>query len=46
MLTDAIKMMTDSGKSASAQREIPKKLKYKQLLKLNERGLEIVENNA
>ncbi len=46
VLTDAIKMMTDSGKSASAQREIPKKLKYKQLLRLNERGLEELENNA
>jgi len=46
VLTNAIKMMTEGGKSASAQREIPPKLKYKQLLKLNERGLELLENHA
>lgn len=46
VLTNAIKMMTEGGKSALAQREIPPKLKYKQLLRLNERGLEIIENNA
>lgn len=46
MLTDAVKMMTGSGKSVMAQKEVPAKLKYKQLLKMNERGLEIVENNA
>ncbi len=46
VLTNTIKMMTEGGKSASAQREIPPKLKYKQLLRLNARGLEIVETNA
>ena len=46
VLSNAIKMMTEGGKSASAQRAIPPKLKYKQLLKLTERGLELLENNA
>lgn len=46
MLTDAVKMMTVSGKSVMAQKEIPSKIKYKQLLKMNEKGVEIVENNA
>ena len=46
VVSDAVKMMTVSGKSVMTQREIPSKLKYKQLIKVNGKGVEIVENNA
>ncbi|MBR5506721.1 MAG: ATP phosphoribosyltransferase regulatory subunit [Clostridia bacterium] len=46
MLNDAVKMMTSAGKSVMAQKQIPSKIKYRQLLKMNEKGVEIVENNA
>lgn len=46
VLNDAVKMLTANGKSVMAQRAVPEKIKYKQLLKLNERGVEIIENNA
>ena len=45
-LSDAVKMMTSSGKSVTVQREVPVKLRYRQLLKMNDKGVEIVENNA
>jgi len=45
-LSDAVKMMTSSGKSVTAQREVPAKLRYRQLLKMNDKGVEIIENNA
>lgn len=45
-LSDAVNMFTQSGKSVMTQREIPGKIKYKQLLKMLERGVEIVETNA
>ena len=45
-LADAVAMLTANGSSVCAQKSIPKKMKYKQLLKLNERGVEIIENNA
>ena len=41
-----VRMLTESGRSVTALRSIPAKLHYKQLLKLNERGVEILENNA
>lgn len=41
-----VKMLADSGRSVTAQRKLPEKLHYKQLLKLQERGVEILENNA
>ena len=46
VLNDAVRMLTANGKSVMAQRSVPDKIKYKQLLKLNERGVEIIENNA
>ena len=45
-LKDAVKMLTSNGKSVTAQRSVPEKIRYKQLLKLQERGMEIIENNA
>lgn len=44
-LNNAIKLLSADGKSVAAQRSIPEKLKYRQLLKLRERGVEILENN-
>ena len=46
VLSDAVAMLTANGKSVSALKKIPEKLKYRQLLRLNERGVEILENNA
>ena len=46
VLRDAVNMLTANGKSVLAQRSIPAGIKYKQLLRLNERGVEIIENNA
>ncbi|MBQ2896832.1 MAG: ATP phosphoribosyltransferase regulatory subunit [Clostridia bacterium] len=45
-LNDAIKLLAESGKSVAAQKNVPEKLKYRQLLRLKERGVEIIENNA
>ncbi len=42
----AVKLLTDSGKTVMAQKSIPEKLRYKQLLRFKERGVEIVEDNA
>ena len=45
-LNNAIKMMADNGKSVMAQKAVPNDIKYKQLLKLNNKGVVILENNA
>lgn len=45
-LRDTIRMLTANGNSVLAQKSIPEKLRYKQLLKLQERGVEILENHA
>jgi ATP phosphoribosyltransferase regulatory subunit len=45
-LYSTVKLLTDSGKTVSAQKTIPEKLRYKQLLRFKERGVEIVEDNA
>ena len=45
-LNDAVNLLTSNGKSVMAQRSVPEKIRYKQLLKLQERGVEIIENNA
>ncbi len=45
-LADAHKLLTSSGMSVTVQRNLPEKLRYKQLLKLQERGVEIIENHA
>ncbi len=42
----AVRLMTAGGKRVLATGAIPEKLQYKQLLKLQEKGLEILENNA
>ena len=39
-------MLTANGNSVMAQKSVPEKINYKQLLKLQERGVEIIENNA
>lgn len=45
-LNDAIKMMADNGKSVMAQKSVPEDVKYKQLLRLKDKGVVIIENNA
>ncbi len=45
-LSSAVRMLTDNGKSVTALKSVPEKLRFRQLLKLNERGLEILENNG
>ena len=45
-LNNAIKMLNDNGKSVMAQRRVPSDIKYKQLLKLKDKGVVILENNA
>ena len=45
-LAEFVRMMTVSGKSVTAQKEIPQRLKYRQLLKMNEKGVEILESHA
>ena len=45
-LRDAVSMLTANGKSVLALKKSPANIKYKQLLRLNERGVEILENNA
>lgn len=44
-LLKAIQMFTQSGQSVRVQQSAPKDIKYKQLLKFTERGLEIIEKN-
>ena len=41
----AVKMLTDSGTSVMAEKKVHEKIKFRQLLKFNERGFEILENN-
>ena len=45
-LFEAHKLLTSSGMSVTVQRALPEKIRYKQLLKLQERGVEIIENHA
>jgi ATP phosphoribosyltransferase regulatory subunit len=44
-LTKAVKMLGDSGKTVRAQRRIPEGFRYRQLLTMKDRGLEILETN-
>lgn len=46
VLKDAVAMLSANGKSVTAQTELDEKLMYKQLLRLSEKGVEIIENNA
>lgn len=41
-LDEAVRMLSEGGKSVLASKEVPKKIKYRQLLKLNGKGLEII----
>lgn len=45
-LNNAVSFMTAGGKSVTVSRTRPQNLRYKQLLKLNGKGVEIIENNA
>ena len=45
-LCDTVNLLSENGKTVMVQRELPTDIRYKQLLKLNERGVEILENNA
>ena len=45
-LANAVKLLSENGKSVMVQKNIPSQIRYKQLLVLRERGVEIVENNA
>ena len=44
-LTKAVNMLLASGQTVFVSRSLPKGLKYRQLLRFNERGLEFVEGN-
>ncbi len=41
-LSSTVKMFSENEKTVLALREVPEKLRYRQLLKMNERGVEIV----
>ncbi|MBQ8577166.1 MAG: ATP phosphoribosyltransferase regulatory subunit [Clostridia bacterium] len=45
-LRGTVRMLTDAGQSVMAQKSVPEKLRYKQLLKMNGKGVEILETNA
>lgn len=45
-LKDAVKMLSSNGKSVTAQTKLDEKLMYKQLLRLSEKGVLVIENNA
>lgn len=45
-INEAVKLFCANGKSVMVQREKPSRIKYRQLVKLKERGVEIIENNA
>ena len=45
-LTETVGLLTANGKSVMAQRSMPEKIKCRQILKLQERGVEIIENHA
>ena len=44
-IANLIKMFTDNGNSVLAEKSVPQKLKYRQLIRLKDRGFEILENN-
>ena len=45
-LYNTVRLFTEGGKTVMAQKNIPEKLRYRQLLKLTESGVQILENNA
>ena len=42
----AVRRLTDMGISVSAQKSLPEKLRYRQVIRLGESGVSIVEDNA
>lgn len=44
-IANLIKMFTDNGNSVLAVKAVPENIKYRQLIRLNDRGFEILENN-
>ena len=46
ILRDTVKLLTAGSNSVLCEKAIPEKIRYKQLVRLNERGVEILENNA
>lgn len=44
-LTRAVGALTDAGRSVLAQRAVPERLRYRQLLRFRDRGVEIVETH-
>lgn len=45
-LNNTISMLSENGKSVMAQRSVPEDIKYKQLLKIKDKGVVILENHA
>ena len=45
-LYNTVRLFSEGKKSVMAQKSIPEKLRYRQLLKLTESGVQILENNA
>lgn len=45
-INNTVKLLSDTGKSVTVLKSVPENLKYKQLLRLNEKGVEIIENHA
>lgn len=45
-LNNTISMLSENGKRIMAQRSVPEDLKYKQLLKIKDKGVVILENHA
>ncbi|MBQ7983013.1 MAG: ATP phosphoribosyltransferase regulatory subunit [Clostridia bacterium] len=45
-LRSTVRMLTESGQSVMAQKAIPEKIRYKQLLRLSGKGVEIIETHA
>lgn len=46
MLCQTVKLLTQGGTQVMAQKSVPEKLRYKQLVRLNGNGVEILENHA
>ena len=46
VLCQTVKLLTQGGTQVMAQKSVPEKLRYKQLVRLNGNGVEILENNA
>ena len=46
ILSDTVRELTAKGLSVTAQKSVPEKLRYRQLLKLKESEVEILETHA